>query len=141
MLEFNNLNPYVKYSKISEKKDKNSKNVKEKADNNQNQAKNEKTDRYQSPEDVLNFLALNSTYFVGTSKTKTGGGQKINIDKYVTSEQKARITGFINEFEDYIINGMQAMEAELSGIPAYNNLSDSAKLGIAAQAFNKQFME
>jgi hypothetical protein len=102
---------------------------------------NEETSKeLQSPElnqkpaaDVLSFMANSAD--ISNIQKSTKSSKTIEVSKYVTPEQAKRIAGFVNQFETAVGNGLQAMEKEFGNLPAFKNMSDSAKQEVATAAF------
>lgn len=72
--------------------------------------------------DVLSFMAAQSVDVTPTAK------KTLDVSKYVTPEQAARIAGFVQGFESQVAAGLKAFDSEFPG----TNLSDSAKLSLVA---------
>jgi hypothetical protein len=77
--------------------------------------------------DVLSYMAAQSVD-VQPKVKKT-----VDVSKYVTPEQAQRIAGFVQGFEKEVEKGLLNFDKEFPG----NGLSDAAKLGIAAQIYDK----
>lgn len=80
--------------------------------------------------EVLDFM---NTQAVSVRPVETP--RVLNISKYVTPEQAARIGGFISQFENTVAEGLKAIEAELG-----NAIPDSAKLDLAVEMFKAENM-
>lgn len=108
----------------------------EKKENEQQEAKQIETPQAEqkpqvSPNQVFEFMANSNVPLNINKPTKT-----LDISKYVTPEQAARIGGFINSFESAVVENLKAMESS----PEFANLSDEAKLNVAVGAFAKTNM-
>ncbi len=77
--------------------------------------------------DVLSYMAAQSVD-VQPKVKKT-----VDVSKYVTPEQAQRIAGFVQGFEKEVEKGLLNFNKEFPG----NGLSEAAKLGIAAQIYDK----
>ncbi len=80
--------------------------------------------------DVLEFM---NNQAVGVRPVETP--RVLNISKYVTPEQAARISGFINQFETEVAKGLKAIEDELG-----NALPEDAKMNLAVEMFKAENM-
>ena len=80
--------------------------------------------------DVLDFMNTQAA-----SVRPVENPRVLNISKYVTPEQAARIGGFISQFENAVADGLNAIEAELG-----NAISDDAKLDLAVEIFKAENM-
>ncbi len=76
--------------------------------------------------DVLSFMAAQSI------DVKPAAKKTIDVSKYVTSEQAARIAGFVQGFEKEVEKGLLQFNKEFP----QSSLSDSAKLDIVVEMFN-----
>lgn len=72
--------------------------------------------------DVLSFMAAQSVDVTPAAK------KTLDVSKYVTPEQAARIAGFVQGFESQVAAGLKAFDSEFPGA----KLSDSAKLSLVA---------
>lgn len=72
--------------------------------------------------DVLGFMAAQSVDVTPTAK------KTIDVSKYVTPEQAARIAGFVQGFEAQVAAGLKAFDNDFPG----SKLSDSSKLSLVA---------
>lgn len=84
-----------------------------------------------SPDDVLSFMANSAD----TSNVQKSSKKTIEVSKYVTPEQAKRIAGFVGQFEDSVAKSLRSMELEFGNLPEYQKMSNSAKLGVATEAF------
>ena len=80
--------------------------------------------------DVLEFMNNQAVGVRPVEKPRV-----LNISKYVTPEQAARIGGFVNQFEDAVAKGLQEIENELG-----NALTDDAKMDLAIEMFKAENM-
>ena len=83
-----------------------------------------------SASDVLDFM---NNQAVGVRPVETP--RVLDISKYVTPEQAARICGFINQFETAVADGLKAIEDELG-----NALPEEAKMNLAVEMFKAENM-
>ena len=83
-----------------------------------------------SAEDTLKFMDAQALAARPVEQPRV-----LNISKYVTPEQAQRICGFITQFEDAVVEGLAAIEAETG-----NALSEDAKLNLAVEMFKIQNM-
>ncbi len=77
--------------------------------------------------DVLSYMAAQSVD-VQPKVKKT-----VDVSKYVSPEQAQRIASFVQGFEAEVEKGLLSFDKEFPG----NGLSEAAKLGIAAQMYDK----
>ncbi len=83
-----------------------------------------------SAEDTLKFMDAQALAARPVEQPRV-----LNISKYVTPEQAQRICGFITQFEDAVVEGLAAIEAETGNV-----LSEDAKLNLAVEMFKIQNM-
>lgn len=77
--------------------------------------------------DVLSYMAAQSVD-VQPKVKKT-----VDVSKYVTPEQEARIASFVQGFESEVQKGLLNFDKEFPG----NKASDETKLNLAVEMFNK----
>ena len=77
--------------------------------------------------DVLGFMAAQSVDVQPKVK------KVIDVSKYVTPEQAARIAGFVGSFEKEVEKGLKEFDKEFPG----NKVSEDTKVNIAVDAFNR----
>ncbi len=81
-----------------------------------------------SADDVLNYMAAQNADIQASTAKKT-----IDVSKYVTSEQAARIAGFVQGFESEVEKGLLGFDQEFPN----SSLSDEAKTNLVVEMFNK----
>lgn len=97
---------------------------------------------FQSADDVLNHLSQAAGRIqVDAAAPKTASAARtIEVSKYVTPEQAARIAGFAAEFENAHAAYAKGCEQEFGHLAAYKDMSDGAKSAVATAAFLKDNM-
>lgn len=138
MVDFSKINPSISTNGLNFKKGK----KKETIEQAPVQPEAPKTD-FLPADEVLSFLSSSNLPLdltKGEKSQETKATKTIEVSKYVNPEQAKRIAGFVFEVEDYVVNGLKQFETEFGNLPEFKEMSDSSKLTMATEAFNRQYM-
>ncbi|MDD3593761.1 MAG: hypothetical protein PHX18_03935 [Candidatus Gastranaerophilales bacterium] len=87
-------------------------------------------------DEILNHLAHASLIAQMNIKPK----KTIDVNQYNDEAAKERIGNLMAGFEAQVLKGLGAFEKEMGNMPLYQNLSESAKLELAANLFSADNM-